>query len=125
MTLALGLGLLLAVAGASLAVWAARRHSSSRTSPVILVQGTTWFIEEGQLVGPCCDACKVQAMARPLQSSPEGAAHYELCCPRCGKVPVRRAFTLLELLELEQEATRAWERQRSRANLPFPSPRRH
>jgi hypothetical protein len=52
-------------------------------------------------------------------------ALYELCCPRCGTVPVRHAFTLLELLELERVAERAWAATKSRAPVPLHSPPRH
>lgn len=90
----------------------------------MLVDGTSWFAQDGQLVGPCCEACQVQAMVRPLPSAAGDVALYELCCPRCGTVPVRHAFTLLELLELERAAERAWGETKSRAPVPLHSPPR-
>lgn len=118
-------GLALAVAIAALVVWAALRRSASAEPPTVLVEGTTWFFVGGQLEGPCCDVCQVTLAVRPLPFNAEGVAQYELCCPLCAKVPVRRSFSLLELLELDQQAQRAWARQQATTQLtPSSSSRR-
>lgn len=117
------LGLALAVAIAALVVWAAFRRSESSGPPTVLVEGTTWFVEEGELRGPCCEDCRVTLAVLPLPFDGKGTAQYELCCPHCARVPVRRSFTLLELLGLEQQAAHAWARQQAAAQFA-PSARR-
>jgi len=122
--MALWVGVALAVGvGVVVVAWIIRRRFVSRRQPVFLVDGTCWLPQEGRLLGPCCEACRVQAMVRPLPPAAGEVALYELCCPRCGKVPVRRAFTLLDLLELERVAERAWSETKSRPQVPLPSPR--
>ena len=123
--MALLVGVALAVGVGIFVAWIARRRTLARPGPSVLVEGTSWFAQNGQLVGPCCEACQVQAMVRPLPPAAGDVALYELCCPRCGQVPVRHAFTLLELLELERVAERAWAATKSRAPVPLHSPPRH
>lgn len=110
----LGVGLV------ALVVWVALHRSPPETVPAVLVEGTSWFLEKGELVGPGCDVCRIRLMARPVTSTPEGLARYELCCPACGKVPVRRAFSLQELLDLDRQATEAWASAQTKSKL-FPS----
>jgi hypothetical protein len=121
--MALLVGLALAVGVGLFIAWIARRRNLARPGPVVLVNGTSWFEQEGCLVGPCCEVCRVQAMVRPLLPAAGDVALYELCCPQCGKVPVRHAFTLLELLELERLAERAWNETKSRLQVSLSSPR--
>jgi len=119
------LKLAMAVGLAGLAEWLVRRRRRRSVSknPAVLVDGTSWFLVDSQLIGPCCDACRVQAMVRSLPPDPEGVALYELCCPQCGRVPVRRAFTLKELLELERLAADARARAKTQNDVPCPTPR--
>lgn len=121
--MALWVGVALAVGVSLLVLWALRRRLASRRQPVFVVDGTCWIPQEGRLLGPCCEGCRVQLMVRPLPPGAGEVALYELCCPRCGKVPVRRAFTLLELLELERVAERAWSESKSRPQPSLSSPR--
>lgn len=103
------LGVALAVGVGALLVWAVLRpRSLASAQPAILVDGTCWFFQNGQFLGPCCEACKVQAMVQPLPPAPGDVALCELCCPQCGTIPVRRSFTLLELLNLQRVAEHAW-----------------
>lgn len=116
------IGLILAVGVSLLVFWVVRRRLSHK-EPVLLVDGTCWLFQHNELVGPCCESCRVQLMVRPLPPAAGDVALYELCCPQCRKIPVRRAFTLLELLELERVARDAWNQTKSRPQLPLPSPR--
>ena len=120
MTSLLGLGLAIAIA--ALVLWAALRRSAPEGPPTFLVEGATWFVEGGELRGPCCADCKVTLAVLPLPFTAEGTAQYELCCPLCARAPVRRSFTLLELLDLEQQAAQAWARQQAAARLSPSSP---
>ena len=121
--MALLVGVALAVGVGVLIAWIARRRNPVRPEAAVMVDGTCWFAQDGRLLGPCCEACQVQAMVRPLPPAAGNVALYELCCPQCGKVPVRRAFTLLELLELERVAERAWSETKSRPQVSLSSPR--
>lgn len=105
---AVGLALALAIGAVTLVVWFVQRRRTLKRPASILVRELTWFVEGQEISGPCCDVCQVGLMARPLISRADGVAQFELCCPACGKVPVRRGFTLLELVELDQVADQVW-----------------
>lgn len=120
----IGLGLALAIGVGSLVVWFVRRRTS-KPAAFILVQGLTWFVEGKEILGPCCDGCRVRLMARPLASTPDGVAHYEFCCPECGKVPARRGFTLLELTELDRAAGQMWSDRHTQGRPSPPTVRLH
>src|SRR3972149_6693962 len=76
--MALLVGVALAVAVGVLIAWIARRRNLSRPEPAVLVDGTCWFAQDGHLMGPCCEACQVQAMVRP---PPPAAGHGALSAP--------------------------------------------
>lgn len=109
-------GLALAIGAVTLVVWFVWRRRTSEPTASVLVQGLTWFVEGYELWGPCCDTCRIHLMARPLPCRTDGVAQFELCCPVCGNIPAHRGFTLLELLELDQEARRMWSGQDTEAN---------
>lgn len=119
-------GLAVAIALAALLLWAWFRLPAAQTPPAVLVEGTVWLPEgNGQLKGPCCDACQALLMARPLAVDSGGVAKYELCCPACGEVAGRRSFTLLELMDLERKAAEAWAKGRAPKPLGLSSSGRH
>lgn len=117
---AVGLALALAIGAVTLVVWFAQRRRALKPPASILVRELTWFVEAQEISGPCCDACQTRLMARPLGYGADGVAQFELCCPACGKVPVHRGFTLLELVELDQEANQMWTSRHTEVKI-FPS----
>src|SRR3972149_5380216 len=82
--MALLVGVALAVGVGIFVAWIARRRTLARPGPSVLVEGTSWFAQNGQLVGPCCEACQVQAMVRPLPPAAGDGGPYELRSRRWG-----------------------------------------
>lgn len=120
----MGLGLMilgLAAAVAAVVTWTRLRRRRPKPTLFLVIEDLTWFVLHDEVWGPCCITCEVHLMARPLPSRLDGVAQFELCCPACGNVPTRRAFTLAELVSLDREAAQVWDAHRAPATASPPS----